>query len=63
MRVITIRRLDLQFDADRVTSGNAEQQAQQAVEMINELLQRAPSGLGAQLFAYSDEIEVKPDQS
>ncbi len=59
MKTITIRRLDLQFDADQVTRGPAEQQARQALELINLTLQREPFGLGAQLFAHPDEIEVE----
>ena len=59
MTTITIRRLDLQFDADQLTHGSAEQQARQAVELINLTLQREPFGLGAQLYAHHDEIEVE----
>ena len=59
MKTITIRRLDLQFDADQVTKGSSEQQARQALELINLTLQREPFGLGAQLFAHPDEIEVE----
>jgi hypothetical protein len=63
MRIITIRRLDLQFDADQVTHGNLVQQADQAVELVNRTLQREPFGLGAQLFAHRDEIEVESRKS
>jgi len=59
MKVITIRRLDLQFDADQITHGSAEQQARQAVDLLNRTLQREPFGLGAQLHAHPDEIEVE----
>ncbi len=59
MRTITIRRLDLQFDADQVTKGAAGQQADQAVELINNLLQRQRIGLGAQLIYHPDEIELE----
>ena len=59
MKVITIRRLDLQFDAGQVTHGSAEAQARQAVDLINRTLQREPFGLGAQLYAHPDEIEVE----
>ena len=59
MKVITIRRVDLQFDADQITHGTAEQQADQAVEHINLTLQREPFGLGAQLIVHRDEIEVE----
>jgi hypothetical protein len=59
MNTITIRRLDLQFDADQITRGSADQQARQAVDLINLALQREPFGLGAQLYAHPDEIEVE----
>jgi len=59
MKTITIRRLDLQFDANQVTRGSTEQQARQALDRINLTLQREPFGLGAQLFAHPDEIEVE----
>ena len=63
MKTITIRRLDLQFDANQVTKGSTEQQARQALELINLTLQREPFGLGAQLFAHRDEIEVESGES
>jgi hypothetical protein len=59
MKTITIRRLDLQFDANQITRGSTEQQARQALELINLTLQREPFGLGAQLYAHPDEIEVE----
>jgi len=59
MKTITIRRLDLQFDASQITKGSVEKQAAQALELINLTLQREPFGLGAQLFAHRDEIEVE----
>ncbi|NBV22706.1 MAG: hypothetical protein EBS05_12420 [Proteobacteria bacterium] len=63
MKTITIRRLDLQLDANQVTKGSTEQQARQALELINLTLQREPFGLGAQLFAHPDEIEVESGES
>jgi hypothetical protein len=63
MKTITIRRLDLQFDANQSTKGSTEQQARQALELINLTLQREPFGLGAQLFAHPDEIEVESGDS
>ena len=63
MKTITIRRLDLQFDANQVTKGSTEQQARQALELINLTLQREPFGLGAQLFAHPDELEVESGDS
>jgi hypothetical protein len=63
MKAITIRRLDLQFDAGQITHGPPEEQARQAVDLINLTLQREPFGLGAQLFAHRDEIEVESAES
>ena len=63
MKTITVRRLDLQFDADQITHGSVEQQARQAVDLINLSLQREPFGLGAQLFAHHDEIEVESGET
>ena len=59
MITITIRRLDLQFDAGQITQGSPEQQVRQAVDLINLTLQREPFGLGAQLYLHPDEIEVE----
>jgi hypothetical protein len=59
MKTITIRRLELQFDADQITSGRATRQADQAVDLINLVLQREPFGLGAQLFLHRDEVEIE----
>ena len=63
MKTITIRRLDLQFDAFPITMGSTEQQARQALDLINLTLQREPFGLGAQLFAHRDEIEVESGEN
>jgi len=59
MNSITIHRLSLQFDADQITHGRSDEQADQAIELINSVLQREPFGLGAQLIATPDEIEVE----
>ena len=59
MKVITIHRLSLQFDAGQITHGSRDDQARQAVDLINLILQREPFGLGAQLIAHRDEIEVE----
>ena len=59
MRTITVRRLELQFDADQITAGPAEAQARQAIDQINLTLQRQPFGLGAQLISHPDEIEIE----
>lgn len=64
MRVITINNLTLQFDADQITHGNALQQAQAALDMINLELQRQPYGLGAQIMTTSvDNADVMESDS
>ena len=62
MKIITVHRLSLQFDANQITHGKTEQQLRQAVELINLTLQREPFGLGAQLIVHPDEIEVESRQ-
>lgn len=62
MKTITIHRLSLQFDVDQITHGSAGKQARQAVDLINLVLQREPFGLGAQLIAHRDEIEVETEE-
>jgi hypothetical protein len=59
MKIITVRRLDLQFDAGQITHGSSAQQVDQAVELINRMRQRKPAGLAAQLFVHRDEIEIE----
>lgn len=59
MKIITVHRLSLQFDADRTTHGNDREQAHQALHQINTVLRREPFGLGAQLIATPDEIEIE----
>ena len=59
MKVITVHRLSLQFDANQITHGKSEQQVREAVELINLTLQREPFGLGAQLIVHRDEIEIE----
>ena len=59
MKTITVRRLDLQFDAGQITHGPSARQVDQAVELINLTLQREPFGLGAQLIVHRDEIEIE----
>ena len=61
MKTITIHRLELQFDADQITQGNEAEQAVEAVDLINQVLQRQPYGLSAQLIATPDEVEVSSD--
>ena len=62
MRAITIHRITLQFDADQITHGSGEDQARQAVDLINGVLQREPFGLCAQLIATPDEIDVESNK-
>jgi hypothetical protein len=62
MRTITIHRLALQFDAGQVTHGTDDEQAVQAVELINEVLRREHIGLSARLIATPDEIEVEAEE-
>ena len=59
MKTITVRRLDLQFDAGQITHGSSAQQVDQAIELINLTLRREPFGLAAQLFVHRDEIEIE----
>ena len=61
MKTITIHRLSLQFDASQVTQGKDAEQAMEAVGLINQVLQRQPYGLAAQLIATPDEAEVSSD--
>ena len=59
MKVITVRRVDLQFDAHQITYGKKEQQVRQAIELINRTLQREPFGLNAKIIVHPDEIEIE----
>jgi hypothetical protein len=63
MKIITLHRVEIQFDADQITHGTNGQQADQAIELINLVLQRNPDGLGAQLIVHPDEIEIETRQS
>lgn len=63
MKVITVRRLELQFRADQFTSGNLVEQADQAAVLVNRTLQKELLGFGAQLFAHRDEIEIESGNS
>ena len=58
MKTITVRRVDLQFDAGQVTHGDPARQVDQAIDLINEVLQHKPAGLAAQLIVHPDEIEI-----
>lgn len=59
MKIITVHRLSLRFDASQITHGNHEQQVREAVDLINLTLQQEPFGLGAQLIVHPDEIEIE----
>jgi len=59
MKVITVHRVDLQFDADQITHGPAEQQVRQAIDVINQTLQRDLANLHAQIIVHPDEIEIE----
>ena len=56
MKSITLHGLTLQFDAGQITHGSADDQARQAVELINLTLQREPFGLGAQIIVHADVL-------
>jgi hypothetical protein len=56
VKSISIHGLTLQFDAGQITHGSADDQARQAVELINLSLQREPFGLGAQLIVHADVL-------
>ena len=49
MNVITVSNVVLQFDADQITSGSPEEQAEQAIALINVTLGKEPFSLVAQL--------------
>ena len=59
MKVITVHRVDLQFDADQITHGPAEQQVRQAIDVINQTLQRELFGLNAKIIVHPDEFEIE----
>lgn len=63
MKSITVRRLDLRFDADWITYGPAAAQVDRAIELINLTLQRELPDLGAELFAYREEIEIETSRN
>ncbi|OGP24986.1 MAG: hypothetical protein A2X93_07450 [Deltaproteobacteria bacterium GWC2_56_8] len=49
MRVITFRNVAIQFDANQITHGTPLEQVNQAIALINGVLQREPYGFGAQV--------------
>jgi hypothetical protein len=56
MKTITVRRVDLQFDAERIT--DPTRQVDQAIELINRVLQREPAGLAAQLIVTGMKLKL-----
>ena len=56
MKATTLHGLTLQFDAGQITHGSADEQAHQAVELVNLTLQREPFGLGAQLIVHAEVL-------
>ena len=56
MKSIVLHGLSLQFDAGQITHGGNDDQARQAVELINLTLQREPFGLGAQLIVHAADV-------
>ena len=62
MKVINIKNLMLQFDADRTTTGGDLEQAQSAVDQINTVLQTACPDLAPQLMVTAiDDDDVSSD--
>jgi hypothetical protein len=62
LKTITVCPLGLQFDADQITQGDAQEQAKQAIDLINLELQSQPFGLGAQLIVLPGEMEIVVDK-
>jgi hypothetical protein len=63
MKVITVKNVWIQFDADSITAGTDKEQALQALEMINGVLQREPYGFGAQiLHSHIDNSDVESEE-
>ena len=62
MKVITIKNLWIQFDADQIMTGTDKEQALQAIEMINGVMQREPYGFGAQiLHSHIDNSDIESE--
>lgn len=53
MRTITMA-VYIQFDADQVTQGSVRNQAEKAVDMLNESMLRDSTGLAAQIIDLDD---------
>lgn len=62
MRVITVKNIALQFDADQITQGTPKQQARQAVDMINGVLQREPYGFAAQILEGDNNLDIEVEK-
>jgi hypothetical protein len=62
-RQITVRGLNLMFEADQMTEGAKHVQAQQAVDLINRQLRYGEASvMGAQLSYSREELEVNVDE-
>ena len=59
MKVITIHRVSIQFDAGSVAGRSLEETARNGIELLNEQLRNGMLELNAQIFAAPDEIEVE----
>jgi len=63
MKTLRVKNLRLEFDADQITSGTEREQALQAVEMINGILQRKPYGLGAKIvYGFISTLDVESEE-
>ena len=64
MKTITVS-VSIQFDADQITEGTPLEQAQAAVYLINQTLQREPYGLGVQILSSgmdSSDVTISGDE-
>jgi hypothetical protein len=62
MGKITVHKLTLQFSRDKLTTGDDVDQALQAVNLINKLLQKELAGLEAQIATNSiSNYDFKPN--
>jgi hypothetical protein len=62
-RQITVRGLNLMFEADQMTEGAKHVQALQAVDLINRQLRYGEASvMGAQLSYSREELEVNVDE-
>ena len=63
MKTITIRRLDLQFDANQITKGSTEQQARQALELINLTCSGNPSASALNSSLTATRLKSSPGRT